>query len=104
MVKGYERSALIDDYQRYVKAPNASTAPAPRNPSATPLQTNEINDLDVNQSATLITDVADGIPLNPLKNNDCSGVADGIPPRGQNAHVSGEMDGGPVADDWGNEL
>jgi hypothetical protein len=52
-----------------------NTSPATPAQNATPLQTNEINDLEAKQNATQKTNVAFQNGPNPLKNNDCSGVA-----------------------------
>jgi putative DNA primase/helicase len=106
VVKGYTKEVLADAYQRYVKAPNAPATPIPVNRTATPQHLNEINELGEIRTATNHVDVADGNGVNPLKYNDCSGVADGNPGNGHGGHVSEESDGieDLVAAEWDGEL
>jgi hypothetical protein len=50
--KGYERTPLSEAVRRYCEQEADSTSPATPVQSATPLQINEINDLEADQSAT----------------------------------------------------
>lgn len=77
--RGYERTPLSEAVRRYCETAHEqeidNTSPAPPAQNATPLQTNVINDLEAKQNATQQTNVAFQNNPNPLKNNDCSGVA-----------------------------
>lgn len=67
--KGYDAESLTDAFNRYIP-------PAYPFQSATPLQTNNINELRPNQTATNKKGVAVEKQDNHLKLHDCSGVAD----------------------------
>ena len=50
-------------------------------------------------------DVADEIPANSLKNNNCSGVADEVPGKEHVGNSSGEIQPDPeMANAWDGEL
>jgi putative DNA primase/helicase len=66
--KGYMRESFEDAFNRYVP----TNTPIQ---SATPLQSNEISNLDENQSATTENEVAVSMLANQLKSKESSGVA-----------------------------
>ena len=70
--KGYKIADLVPIWNRYAVDKGSQ--------SATPLQFNEINGLEDNQSATPASKVAVTKGYNPLKTTDCSGVAGTTPP------------------------
>ena len=106
LAKGYEKGDLADAYQRFVEAPNASTAPSPPNPSVTPEQINDCKDLSENRTVTTKTDVTDEISPKLLKNNNCYGVTGETLGNGDSAYVLAEADGGDgsAVDEWADEL
>jgi hypothetical protein len=75
ITKGYAREQFVDAFERYL----SPASPAPLFQSATPLQPNEINDLQGKPCATPCLLVADENVANRLKSNGCSGVADRAP-------------------------
>jgi hypothetical protein len=77
--KGYHVADFEDAFSRYL--------PKPGFQSATPLQSDEFNDLDENRSATVQDPVAARKSPDILKSLDCSGVAVQNPESGANAHV-----------------
>jgi putative DNA primase/helicase len=90
--KGYEREMLQDAFARYLSPFQ----------SATSLQSNEINDLNENKSATTENHVALSKSANQLKSNECSGVAVRNPHFPENRDVPDETtksvaDGADVA-------
>jgi hypothetical protein len=91
VTRGYTRDDFADAFERYLSA-----SPPPPSQSATPLQSNDINDLKEKSSATPDFSVADENEPNPLKFNDCSGVADRDPPAGDNEDRTCAQCRGPV--------
>jgi putative DNA primase/helicase len=69
--RGYLLAQFTDAFTRYL--------PDTPSPSATPLQSNNSNDLDKKSSVTPSLFVADENPPNPLRNNNCNGVTDENP-------------------------
>ena len=65
-LNGYQRSEIEIAHMRY--------CPTPPVQSGTPEQTNEINDLEASQSGTSALNVPVSEAVNPLEDNDCSGV------------------------------
>ncbi len=104
--KGYERADLADAYQRFVKAPNASTSLSSPESSRNTVTNQQNQRLRQNPSVTRKSECYGSNSANPLNNNNCYGVTDENPGSRQDARVSNEIAGGddPVADDWGNEL
>ena len=79
VAKGYHVADFEDAFSRYL--------PKTGFQSATPLPSNELNDLDENRSATVQNPVAARKSPNIMKSLDCSGVAVQNPESGANAHV-----------------
>ena len=73
--KGYKLDQFKEAIARYVETgKNANSGTSPTQ-TATPPQSNVINDLQQYQTATAENRVAVSKPDNTLKNNDCGGVA-----------------------------
>ena len=92
VTKGYEREDFVDAFERYL----SPASPAPLFQSATPLQPNEINDLQGKPCATSCLFVADKNVANRLKSNGCSGVADRAPSAREKADRTCVQCRGPV--------
>lgn len=73
--KGYELDSFKDAFKRYI----TSFSPNPPASSVTPRQSNNINNLDSNQSVTDKNDVTDEKHHNSLNLNDCHDVTDENP-------------------------
>ena len=82
VVKGYLLEQLKDAFVLYLPAKSSSTP----HTAATPLQSSDFNNLQAIRAATNENDVAAPKPANPLKNNNCSGVA---APNGKNGKIDG---------------
>jgi hypothetical protein len=78
VVKGYLRADLEEDFAAYLP-PKASEAPKSHIGSATPLQCSEINELQEKTPRYTKSNVAERITSKPLKNKECSGVAERKP-------------------------
>ena len=74
--KGYLRSAFAEAFEAYLP-------PQGGDRSVTPSQVNDISDLVAKRSVTRKLDVADRNASNPLETNNCDGVTDRNPPRGE---------------------
>ena len=91
VTKGYTWDDFADAFERYLPA-----SPPPPSQSATPLQPNDISDLEAKSSATARCFVADENDPNTLKSKACSGVADRDPPASKEEDRTCAQCRGPV--------
>jgi hypothetical protein len=73
--KGYKLDQFKDAIARYVEDEKSTNADVTPIQTATPPQINNNNGLGRNQTATAKNDVAVSKACNPLKSNECGGVA-----------------------------